>query len=190
MLRGETELAVARDPDHRQPSSRLFIGWLAAIWPAYHPFGTDRTGNDVLYQALKSIRTAVVIGSLSTIATLPLAIALGVLAGYFKGWVDDVIQYFYTVLSAIPPILLVAAFVLLINVYIDQQRRELRHRRGTRRVPVVPAVPDSRHHRLGDAVPAAACRNAEDLRAGVRAGGARIRRQLLARHAHATSCRT
>jgi peptide/nickel transport system permease protein len=97
-----------------------FIGWIAAVWPAYHPFGTDRTGNDVLFQALKSIRTAVVIGSLSTIATLPLAIALGVLAGYFKGWVDDVIQYFYTVLSAIPPILLVAAFVLLINVYIDQ----------------------------------------------------------------------
>jgi peptide/nickel transport system permease protein len=119
MLRGETELpwravviAVA--------GIAVFTGWLAAIWPAYHPFGTDRTGNDVLYQALKSIRTAVVIGSLSTIATLPLAVALGVLAGYFKGWVDDVIQYFYTVLSAIPPILLVAAFVLMINVYIDQ----------------------------------------------------------------------
>ena len=98
----------------------LFIGWLAAIWPYYHPFGTDRTGNDVLYQALKSIRTAVVIGTLSTVATLPLAIALGLLAGYFKGWVDDLIQYLYTVLSSIPPILLVAAFVLLINVYIDQ----------------------------------------------------------------------
>ena len=98
----------------------MIIGWLVAVWPYYHPFGTDRTGNDVLYQALKSIRTAVVIGSLATIATLPLAIVLGILAGYFKGWVDDGIQYFYTVLSSIPPILLVAAFVLLINVYIDQ----------------------------------------------------------------------
>ena len=98
----------------------MIIGWLAALWPHYHPFGTDRTGNDVLYQALKSIRTAVVIGSLATMATLPLAIVLGILAGYFKGWIDDGIQYFYTVLSSIPPILLVAAFVLLINVYIDQ----------------------------------------------------------------------
>jgi len=98
----------------------MIIGWLAAVWPFYHPFGTDRTGNDVLFQALKSIRTAVVIGTLSTIATLPLAIALGVLAGYYKGWIDDAIQYFYTVLSSIPPILLVAAFVLLINVYIDR----------------------------------------------------------------------
>ena len=98
----------------------MFIGWITAIWPGYHPFGTDRTGNDVLYQALKSIRTGVVIGSLSTVATLPLAILLGVLAGYFKGWVDDAIQYFYTVLSSIPPVLLIAALVLLIQVWIDQ----------------------------------------------------------------------
>jgi peptide/nickel transport system permease protein len=98
----------------------LFIGWIAALWASYHPFGTDRTGNDVLFQALKSIRTAVVIGSLSTVATLPLAILLGVLAGYFKGWVDDAIQYFYTVLSSIPPVLLIAALVLLIQVWIDQ----------------------------------------------------------------------
>ena len=119
MVRGETE-APWRAMLVTATVLLLFIGWLAAVWPYYHPFGTDRTGNDVLYQALKSIRTAVVIGTLSTVATLPLAIALGLLAGYFKGWVDDVIQYAYTVLSSIPPILLVAAFVLLINVYIDQ----------------------------------------------------------------------
>ncbi len=119
MVRGETEVPW-RSILATSLVIAALIGWLAAIWPYYHPFGTDRTGNDVLYQALKSVRTAVVIGSLSTIATLPLAIALGVLAGYFKGWIDDVIQYFYTVLSSIPPILLVAAFVLLINVYIDK----------------------------------------------------------------------
>ena len=123
MLRGETELPW-RAVLITAAVIAAFAGWLMAIWPAYHPFGTDRTGNDVLFQALKSIRTAVVIGSLSTIATLPLAVALGVLAGYFKGWVDDIIQYFYTVLSAIPPILLVVAFVLLINVYIDQHAED------------------------------------------------------------------
>ncbi len=51
----------------------MVIGRLAALWPYYHVFGTDSTGNDVLYQALKSIRTAFVIGTLATIATLPLA---------------------------------------------------------------------------------------------------------------------
>ena len=139
----------------------LFVGWVVAVLARYHVFGTDRTGNDVLYQALKSVRTAVVIGSLATIATLPLAIVLGVLAGYFKGWVDDVIQYLYTVLSSIPPMLLIAAFVLMIQVFIDKQRRDVRDRRRARRPPAVPAVPDPRPHRLGHAVPTAARRDAE-----------------------------
>jgi len=73
----------------------------------------------VLFQALKSIRTAVVIGSLSTIATLPLALALGVLAATSRlGRRPDPVFLHGAV--AIPPILLVAAFVLLINVYIDR----------------------------------------------------------------------
>jgi peptide/nickel transport system permease protein len=42
-----------------------------------------------------------------------------VLAGYFKGWVDDIIQYTYTVLSSIPSVLLIAACVLLIQGFID-----------------------------------------------------------------------
>jgi peptide/nickel transport system permease protein len=98
----------------------LFGGWVAALWPHYHPFGTDQTGNDVLFQTLKSIRTAVVIGSLATIATLPFAIGFGILAGYYRGRVDDAIQYLYTVLSSIPSVLLIAAFVLMIQVFVDK----------------------------------------------------------------------
>jgi peptide/nickel transport system permease protein len=98
----------------------LFAGWAAALWPYYHVFGTDQTGNDVLFQAIKSVRTAVVIGSLATLATLPFAIVFGILAGYFKGRVDDAIQYLYTVLSSIPSVLLIAAFVLMIQVFLDK----------------------------------------------------------------------
>jgi len=98
----------------------LFIGWVVALWPHYHVFGTDQTGNDVLFQAIKSVRTAVVIGSLATLATLPFAIVFGILAGYYKGRVDDAIQYLYTVLSSIPSVLLIAAFVLMIQVFIDK----------------------------------------------------------------------
>ena len=95
-------------------------GALAALATQYHPFGTDRTGNDVLYQVLKSIRTAVVIGTLATLATLPFAVGLGLAAGWFRGWVDELIQYVYTVLSSVPNVLLIAALVLMIQVHIDQ----------------------------------------------------------------------
>ena len=98
----------------------VFAGWVAALWPVYHVFGTDQTGNDVLFQAMKSIRTAVVIGSLATLATLPFAIVFGILAGYYKGRVDDAIQYLYTMLSSIPSVLLIAAFVLMIQVFVDK----------------------------------------------------------------------
>jgi len=97
-----------------------FVGVLAALAAGYHVFGTDLTGNDVFYRVLKSIRTAIVMGSLTTAATMPFALVLGVISGYLRGWADDLIQYFYTVLSSIPPVLLIAACVLLIQVFIDK----------------------------------------------------------------------
>ena len=98
----------------------LFFTWLMLLWPDWHIFGTDAVGNDVLYEALKSVRTAVVIGTLATFATLPFAITLGIAAGYFKGKVDDVIQYVYTTISSIPSVLLIAASVLMVTVFLDE----------------------------------------------------------------------
>ncbi|MEO8056998.1 MAG: ABC transporter permease [Burkholderiales bacterium] len=97
----------------------VVFGPLFSLAQNYHVFGSDRTGNDVFYQALKSIRTAFVIGTLSTVATLPLAVGLGILAGYLRGWVDEVVQYLYTLLSSIPNVLLIAACVLMMQVFID-----------------------------------------------------------------------
>ena len=92
---------------------------LLALAAKYHVLGTDKVGQDVLYQSLKSIRTGLVIGTLTTLVMLPFALLLGVMAGYFKGWVDDVIQYLYTTLSSIPGVLLIAASVLMMQVYIE-----------------------------------------------------------------------
>ena len=97
----------------------VLAGILLQLAPAYHVLGTDKVGQDVLYISLKSIRTGLVIGTLTTLVTLPLAIGLGIAAGYFRGWVDDLIQYIYTVLNSIPGVLLIAAAVLIVQVYIE-----------------------------------------------------------------------
>jgi len=86
---------------------------------AYHIFGTDKVGQDVFYQSLKSIRTGLVIGTLTTLVMLPFAIMMGILAGYARGWIDDVIQYVYTTLNSIPGVLLIAAAILMLQVYIS-----------------------------------------------------------------------
>lgn len=96
----------------------LALGILLA--PHYHVLGTDKVGTDVLYQALKSVRTGILIGSLTTLVSLPFALLLGVAAGYFRGRVDDVVQYLYTTLSSIPGVLLIAAAALLLDVYMTR----------------------------------------------------------------------
>lgn len=95
------------------------LGIILMLTPYYHVLGTDKVGQDVLYQALKSIRTALVIGAITTLIMLPFALLLGIMAGYFLGWVDDIIQYIYTTLSSIPSVLLIAAAVLMMQVYIE-----------------------------------------------------------------------
>jgi len=97
----------------------LATGVAIGLSTGYHVLGTDRVGASVLVAALKSIRTALVIGTLTTLVVLPIAVGLGVAAGYFRGWVDEVIQYVYTLLASIPDVLLIAAAVLLLQVKID-----------------------------------------------------------------------
>ncbi len=97
----------------------LIAGMLIALAPHYHVLGTDKVGQDVLYLSLKSIRTGLLIGSLTTLIMLPFALGLGIAAGYFGGRIDDVIQYLYTTLNSIPGVLLIAAAVLVVQVQIE-----------------------------------------------------------------------
>ena len=97
----------------------LLVSAGLALAPHYHVLGTDKVGQDVLYLSLKSVRTGLVIGTLTTLIMLPFAMTLGIAAGYLGGRVDDAIQYLYTVLNAIPSVLLIAASVLMMQVMID-----------------------------------------------------------------------
>ncbi len=97
----------------------LAAGTVATLAQGYHVLGTDKVGQDVLYLTLKSIRTGLLIGTLTTLIMLPAAVFLGLLAGYAGGWIDDAIQYLYTTLNSIPGVLLIAAAVLMMQVTID-----------------------------------------------------------------------
>lgn len=102
----------------------MLLFWSAELASKYHLLGTDKVGEDVFYQALKSIRTGLVIGTLTTLVMLPAAILLGIMAGYFRGWVDDIIQYTYTTLNSIPGVLLIAAAILMLQIYMSNHADE------------------------------------------------------------------
>jgi peptide/nickel transport system permease protein len=94
----------------------VVVAVVIGLSAGYHILGTDKAGQDVFYMALKSVRTGLVIGTLTTLIVTPFAILFGVVAGYFGGPTDDIIQYVYTTLSSIPDILLIAAAMLIFQV--------------------------------------------------------------------------
>ena len=69
-------LRLARRPARAGARCSLLVRWCSAaiaLAAGYHVLGTDKVGQDVLYLALKSIRTGLVIGTLTTLVMLPLA---------------------------------------------------------------------------------------------------------------------
>jgi peptide/nickel transport system permease protein len=76
-----------------------------------HLLGTDIMGQDVLYKAVKGVRTAVVLGALTAAIYIPLGLLFGIVAGYFGGLVDDLIVYVYSTLACVPGILLLIALM-------------------------------------------------------------------------------
>jgi peptide/nickel transport system permease protein len=101
----------------------IAICLIKGVSPYYHILGTNKIGEDTLFETIKSIRTGLVIGTLTTLVMLPFAIFFGIYAGYFGGWRDDLIQYVYTTLSSIPSVLLISAAVLSLQIFISNHLR-------------------------------------------------------------------
>jgi len=120
-LRKDTEKTYSAPFAHRLfvkesmegPGGKTVRGYPQLKYPGRHLLGTDKVGSDVLYAAMKGVRTGIVIGTGTTIIVIPFAIFFGVIAGFFGGFIDDIIQYIYTTLSSIPGVLLIVAFMLL-----------------------------------------------------------------------------
>jgi peptide/nickel transport system permease protein len=88
--------------------------------PGRHLLGTDKVGQDVFCQTVKSVRTGLIVGGLTTLIAVPFALLFGVLAGFFGGWVDDAVQYLYSTLASVPWVLLVVAFMLVFGQGLPQ----------------------------------------------------------------------
>ena len=81
---------------------------------AEHWLGTDENGVDVLSELLYGARLALLISGIVVAICATVGTALGILAGYYRGWVDEVIMRTVDVLLAFPGILLNIAIVALI----------------------------------------------------------------------------
>lgn len=100
---------VPFDPSSQELSLRL------AEPSLHHPFGLDELGRDIFSRILSGARISLIVGvTVVGISTL-VGVLLGSVAGYFGGWVDDVISRGIDVLMAFPGILLAIALVAVLG---------------------------------------------------------------------------
>lgn len=76
-----------------------------------HPFGTDITGYDVYSEIVYGTRAAFLIGLGATGLTMLIAVVIGLVAGYFGGWVDNVLMRLTEVFLVIPFFLILLVFL-------------------------------------------------------------------------------
>lgn len=83
--------------------------------PGKHLLGTDVLGHDVVLVTLKGAKVAILIGGLTSLITIPLALFFGMTAGYFGGWVDDLVFLVVSILASMPGILLLIVLIMVLG---------------------------------------------------------------------------
>jgi peptide/nickel transport system permease protein len=96
--------------DPRDPSSVNLALQLAGP-SAAHPFGNDENGNDLLSQIVYGARVALTVGLGAVLISMLVGVVLGSFAGYYGGWVDEVIMRLVDIVMAFPGLLLAIAII-------------------------------------------------------------------------------
>lgn len=80
-----------------------------------HPFGTDDFGRDILTRTIFGYRSSLLLGIVVLAIAVPVGTLLGLIAGYFKGWIETFIMRITDIFISIPPLVLAMAILAVLS---------------------------------------------------------------------------
>lgn len=95
--------------------------WAEQAGQSYAPpsskniFGTDIFGQSVLRKTLYGTKISITVALCASLISIVIGVPLGAVAGYFRGFVDEIIVWIYSTLSSVPYILLILAFAVVLR---------------------------------------------------------------------------
>ena len=103
------------DPVKNSLLDRLTPPMWAAGGDAKHPLGTDTLGRDVASRLLHGARVSLVVGFSAVLVAGALGVALGLLSGWYRGWLDDIVMRVGDVQLAFPVLVLAVAVLAVLG---------------------------------------------------------------------------
>jgi len=91
---------------------RVAIG---PTWENMHILGTDTEGRDMVARLMFGLRISMLVGLAATLVALTIGVSYGAIAGFFGGWLDDLMMRFVDVLYAIPFIFFVIVLMTVVE---------------------------------------------------------------------------
>jgi peptide/nickel transport system permease protein len=85
-----------------------------------HPMGTDSLGRDVLSRVIAGAQVSALVGLGVAALGMLIGVTLGLLAGFFGGWVDDVISRYVDVQWAFPELILAIALISIFGIGVEK----------------------------------------------------------------------
>jgi peptide/nickel transport system permease protein len=79
------------------------------------PFGADKWGHDIIKKTIKGSETSIIVGFAAALVATVLGTLFGALSGYYGRWVDDLFNWFYSVFTSVPYLLLILAVAAVLQ---------------------------------------------------------------------------
>jgi peptide/nickel transport system permease protein len=79
------------------------------------PFGADKWGHDVIKKTIKGGETSILVGLVAALVAVALGTLFGAISGFYGGRVDDVFNWFYSVFTSMPSILMILAVAAVLQ---------------------------------------------------------------------------